>query len=301
MPGWKAMSVLIPGNYAGHRFLPNAAYDAMTQRQDRPQIFSRARHFGIYYTAKMKFETILTPAELPALARRDLRGTACVVFDILRATSTFVSALQNGAEKIIPVGEISGAVALRRQRPEILLAGERGGVKIRAAQSDGVDFDFGNSPREFTPEKVRGKTIVSTTTNGTRALRACAAAKMVLAASFLNLAATAEFLRGQDEILLVCAGTGENPAVEDILAAGALVELLSARADARPDISDSSEIARRAFAQSETELAAAIAGSQNGRRLRAIPELREDVAFCAQRDVFDLVALLHDGDRLRRA
>ena len=66
----------------------------------------------------MVIETILTPAELPALARRDLRATACVVFDILRATSTFVTALQNGAKEIIPVSEISEAVAIRKQQPD---------------------------------------------------------------------------------------------------------------------------------------------------------------------------------------
>ena len=106
-----------------------------------------------------------------------------------------------------------------------MLGGERNGVRISA---DGIDFDLGNSPREYTPEKVRGKTIVSTTTNGTRALRACVGAKTVLAASFLNLTATAEFLRRNnfENILLVCAGTGENPADEDIIAAGALVDAL---------------------------------------------------------------------------
>src|SRR5579864_4172144 len=142
----------------------------------------------------MIIETILTPAELPALAGRDLSRATCVIFDILRATSTFVTALQNGAREIIPASEISEAVALRQQQPEVLLAGERDGVRILAAQSGGVDFDFGNSPREFRPEKVRGKTIISTTTNGTRALRACAGAKLVMASSFLNLAATAKYL-----------------------------------------------------------------------------------------------------------
>src|SRR5580698_6488873 len=170
----------------------------------------------------MKIETILIPTELPALAHRDLTNTACVVFDILRATSAFVTALQNGAREIIPVSEIPEAVARRQQHPDVLLAGERDGVKIRASQSGGIDFDFGNSPREFRPEKVRGKTIVSTTTNGTRALRACANAKIVLASSFLNLAATAKYLNqsAPEEILLVCAGTGEGVALEDVLAAG---------------------------------------------------------------------------------
>ena len=97
-----------------------------------------------------------------------------------------------------------------------MLGGERDGVRIRAAQTGGTDFDLGNSPREFTPEKVRGKTIVSTTTNGTRALRACAGAKTVLAGSFLNLGATAEFIKKLQpaEVLLVCAGTRENRAMK---------------------------------------------------------------------------------------
>ena len=180
----------------------------------------------------MKIEAILTPAELPALAQRDLRATACVVFDVLRATSTFVTALHHGAKAIIPVSEIAEALQIKKsearsQKPElILLGGERNGVRI---STGGINFDLGNSPREYTPEKVRGKTIVSTTTNGTRALRACVGAKTILASSFLNLRATAEFLRRNnfENILLVCAGTGENQADEDVLAAGALCELLA--------------------------------------------------------------------------
>src|SRR6478736_5008057 len=106
----------------------------------------------------MKIETILTPAELPALAQRDLRETACVVFDVLRATSTFVTALHHGAKAIVPVSEISEALAFKnsefgiRNSEFILLGGERNGVKIRAVQTGGTDFDLGNSPREFTSE-----------------------------------------------------------------------------------------------------------------------------------------------------
>ena len=135
----------------------------------------------------MKIEAILTPAELPALARRDLRGTACVVFDVLRATSAFVTALRNGAIAVIPAAEISEALAIRNYGTgagSVLLAGERDGVKIRAAQTGGTDFDLGNSPREFTPEMVRGRTIVSTTTNGTRACAPVPAPKRSWPAAF---------------------------------------------------------------------------------------------------------------------
>ena len=236
----------------------------------------------------MKIETILTPAELPALAQRDLRATACIVFDVLRATSTFVTALHHGAKAIIPVSEIAEALAfekseIRGQRLEVvLLGGERNGVRISA---DGIDFDLGNSPREYTPEKVRGKTIVSTTTNGTRALRACVNAQTVLAASFLNLMATAEFLRrgNFENILLVCAGTGENTALEDVLGAGGLCELLARWGEttgepvfadsqhgsrgrsphqSNQELTDSAQIALRTYLEAKPNLAAVLASSE---------------------------------------
>jgi 2-phosphosulfolactate phosphatase len=247
----------------------------------------------------MKIEVILTPAELPALAGRDLRETICMVFDVLRATSTFVTALHNGAKAVIPVGEISEALAIRRKQPGVLLGGERNGLRISA---HGIDFDLGNSPREYTPEKVRGKTIVSTTTNGTRALRACAGSKMVLAASFLNLGATAKFIQVKHfkNVLLVCAGTGENRANEDVLAAGLLCEILSGGKTAGT-LSNSAEIARRAYAQVKSDLAAAVCNSENGRRLLAIPELRDDVAFCLQRDTHPLIARMEPDGAIQRS
>ncbi len=251
----------------------------------------------------MKIEAILTPAELPALAGRDLRDAACVVFDVLRATSTFVTALHNGAKAVVPVSEITEALAIRKRQPDVLLGGERDGVRIHAAQAGGIDFDLGNSPRECTPDKVRGKIIVSTTTNGTRALRACAGAKMVLASSFLNLAATAELVRKNQsaQVLLVCAGTRESTALEDVLAAGAFCDLLVdeppaptlaplGRGEGVLQMSDSAEIARRVYAKAKPDLFAIVRNSENARRLLAIPELRDDVAFCLQRDVCPLVA-----------
>ena len=250
----------------------------------------------------MKIETTLTPAEFGAIAKADLQDTACVVLDILRATSTFVTALHNGAKEIIAVREIAEAVAFKQDRDGILLAGERDGVRIQAAQSGGFDFDLGNSPREFRPEKIRGRTIVSTTTNGTRALRACSGAKTVLVASLLNLAATADYLQQNDfpEIMLVCAGTGQNAALEDMLAAGALAELLASRGLPVWPLPDATEMVRRAYWHARTDFAGVFDYTQNARRLRAIPELRGDVAFCRQRDVFNLVAVMGIDGGIRK-
>lgn len=242
-------------------------------------------------------EVLFTPAEFATLPHRDLSRTVCVVFDVLRATSTIVTALANGATAVIPVAEISEALAWREKLPGVLLAGERDGVRISGAVAGGVEFDLGNSPREFTPEIVRGKTIVMTTTNGTRALRACAAAESILAGSFLNLRATAQHLTNMtpDHVLLVCSGTGEAAALEDTLAAGALVGLLDGQPAAT---TDAAHMAHELCLRFETDLTGAMRFSANGSRLLANPQLRDDVAFCLQRDAFDLVAAMGRTGRI---
>src|SRR5438105_57373 len=140
-------------------------------------------------------EVLFTPADFAPLPQRDLSKATCIVFDVLRATSSMVTALANGADAILPLETIEEAITWRKKDRTILLAGEREGLRIRADLTGGIEFDLGNSPREFTGDKVRGRTIVMTTTNGTRALRACAKAQTVLVASFLNLNATVEMLR----------------------------------------------------------------------------------------------------------
>jgi phosphosulfolactate phosphohydrolase-like enzyme len=125
---------------------------------------------------------------------------------------------------------------------------------------------------------------------------------MVLAASFLNLGATAKFIQVKHfkNVLLVCAGTGENRANEDVLAAGLLCEILSGGKTAGT-LSNSAEIARRAYAQVKSDLAAAVCNSENGRRLLAIPELRDDVAFCLQRDTHPLIARMEPDGAIQRS
>lgn len=248
-----------------------------------------------------RLEVILSPAEFPALAARDLSGTVCVVFDILRATTSMITALANGAKEIIPVAEISEALALRKERPEVLLAGERDGVRIRAKLTGSIDFDLGNSPREFTAPAVAGRTIVMTTTNGTRALRACAGAKATLIASFLNLRVTTNWLREKhpSSLLLVCSGTYEEPALEDTLAAGAVCERIWPLY-AGGHVSDSAEIARRIYPLMQSNLLEAMKSARNGRRLLAHRELRDDVWLCLQRETVSLVAGLGADGAVRR-
>ena len=243
-------------------------------------------------------EVLFTPADFALVSQRDLSKTTCVVFDILRATSSIVTALANGAEAILPVETIEEALAWRKNDRTILLAGERDGLRIGAALTGGTEFDLGNSPREFADSRIRGHGIVMTTTNGTRALRACAKAQTVLVASFLNLDATAAMLRKDlpGELVVVCSGTFEEAALEDVLGAGALCELMVTGASQTVSTSDSVLMARRLFQQAKDNLLAAISQSRNGRRLLSRPVLGEDVAFCAQMNVFDrAVGMYGDG------
>jgi 2-phosphosulfolactate phosphatase len=241
-------------------------------------------------------EVLFTPAEFSALQPHGLAGVDCVVFDVLRATSSMLTALANGALKIYPVGAIADALALRGSHPGALLAGERDGVRILAAQTGGVDFDLGNSPREFTPERVAGREIIMTTTNGTRALAACRGARRILPGAFLNLGALARRIQAERSrrLLIICAGTFEEAAYEDVLAAGALCDLVWRQFDGGP-IADSARIARRIFLDAGADLAAAMDQSRNARRLLGVLELREDVAFCLRRDMLEATAELREG------
>lgn len=159
---------------------------------------------------------------LPDLARpEDLAGRTAVVIDVLRATTTIVHALAAGARAVVPCGEIAQArQTAQRLGTDALLAGERGGLPIPG-------FDLGNSPAEFIPPRVEGKTIVFTTTNGTRALLRCAGAECILLAAFVNFSAVCAELAGRDEVAIVCAGTDGHVTREDVLLAGAIVDDLA--------------------------------------------------------------------------
>jgi 2-phosphosulfolactate phosphatase len=198
------------------------------------------------------------------------------------------------------VEEISEALEIRHRNPVVLLGGERGGLRIGADQTGGIEFDLGNSPREYTSERVSGRTIVITTTNGTRSLRACAGAGITVVGSFLNLRAAAEFVlrRRPEELWLVCAGTGRGAALEDTLAAGAFCDLVISRLPSC-DVRDSAQITLQTYHHSKNDVVTAIRSSQNARRLLANPVLRDDVEFCLRRDCFSPVPVLGSDGVIR--
>lgn len=226
---------------------------------------------------------------LPSLVSpQDLAGSRCVVIDVLRATTTIVTALAAGAQAVVPCLTIEEAQAAAAGLPGLaVLGGERGGVAI-----DG--FDLGNSPAEYTPQRVGGKLVVLTTTNGTRALGHCHQAGEIVIASFLNRAAVCNHLAGRSRIEIVCAGTDGQVTREDVLLAGALVEGLNAAT--RWDTSDQAEIALdswRAVAGADDtarreRLACAMQASRGGRNLIELG-MQGDIELAAQTDISSLV------------
>jgi len=242
----------------------------------------------------MKIDVIFTPSEINGIKRTDLHEAICVVFDVLRATSVIVTALSNGAKSIIPAGSIHEALELKRKYPDALLAGERDGFKIPSSLTGGIEFDFGNSPREFNPEKVSGKNIIITTTNGTRAIKAAEGAKEILICSLLNLKATVNYIASLKPsfALFVCSGTKDRLTSEDVLAAGKLTDNLS---DLNPDLSDSAIVARDFFQFHRDNLNNIGALSAHARKLLSHKELADDVPYCMQCDCLDLVAAYKNG------
>jgi 2-phosphosulfolactate phosphatase len=219
-----------------------------------------------------------------------------VVFDVLRATTSMLTALANGASAVFPVSTIEEAVGRRRMDPSVLLAGERGGRRIR----EGAEFDLGNSPREFSREAVGGRTIVMTTTNGTRALRACSRAARTLAGAFLNMGALVREIRRMrpQSLLVVCGGTMDQAALEDAAAAGMLCRGVWSDFD---EFSDSAVMARRLYEGLNGDLLGAMRLSRNGRRLLADEALKDDVPACLGTDSLDLIAELQGDGGVRAA
>jgi len=147
-----------------------------------------------------------------------------VVIDVLRATSVFTYATRSGVREVVPVLDVETALRLKLNYPpeKVLLGGERQGLPIKG-------FDLGNSPQHYTPDKVSGKTLIFTTTNGTVAMYAASAARLIYIASFLNAAAVVECLQNEDNITIICAGTNGKETEEDLLLAGCLTFRLTQR------------------------------------------------------------------------
>ncbi|MFD2672755.1 2-phosphosulfolactate phosphatase [Marinicrinis sediminis] len=224
-------------------------------------------------------------ASINELHTQELLGKTVMVIDVLRATSSIVTAFAHGCEAIIPVETVSQARQWN-EKQEYLLGGERFCKKISG-------FDFGNSPLEFTQADLTGKKLVMTTTNGTRALQKTHKGSRVLTASFLNGKAAVKYgMDSHRDWVLVCAGTRDQFSLEDGLCAGYLLDMLAA---VQPDaqMNDMGQAMLSAYRHTESNLVHTLLNCENGRKMIK-NGMKEDVHFCAQMNAYAIVPLLQE-------
>jgi 2-phosphosulfolactate phosphatase len=232
---------------------------------------------------------------LPSLFEPEiLQDGVAVVIDVLRATSTIVAALNSGAKCIIPCGEVDEARQISSRFPTgaAILGGERGGMRISG-------FDFGNSPAEYEAGRVNERTIVFTTTNGTRALNRARLARRVLVAAMLNLSAVVAALSAESgTIHIVCAGTDGRVTLEDALVAGTIVHCLEVKGLDFDLLDDSTRLARSLYLTQSQDYDGTLALFRTSRGGLNLIDcgLDSDIAFCARVDQFAIVPELFASD-----
>lgn len=233
---------------------------------------------------KRKIEVCFSPALFPYYENRE---AVVVVTDILRASSAIVTAFMNGVDRIIPVGTLEEAKAYKERG--FMVAAERDGI-VR-------DFaDFGNSPYNFSPERVRGNQIVYSTTNGTNAIHLASSGKQVLIGAYLNISALAgHIVRSGSDLLILCAGWKNKFNLEDTLFAGALSKMVLE--DERfYTICDATLGAMDLYEAAEGDMMAYIEKVAQRHRLRK-NKLDDVIGYCHELDLTKLIPVL-EGDQL---
>lgn len=208
-----------------------------------------------------------------------------LVIDVLRATSTIVTAIYNGCRAVVPVTSVKDAqeTGQRFDRKDVLLCGERGGRKI-------AGFDLGNSPLEYTRERIEDKVLVFTTTNGTRALKLCDHAEVVWITSLLNLSAVkAEVLQTSGGVTIVCAGQEGKESFEDSMCAGLLVHALQ-----KCQTFQLSENACKVQKMAQAAGGSLFAASSHAAHLETIG-FGADLEYCARIDEYEIVPVYKNG------
>ncbi len=233
----------------------------------------------------MKIDVHFTP-----LGVGELAGRGVVVVDVLRATTTIVTALANGAKAVIPAATSEEAVRLASnlEKDGVLLAGERRCVKIEG-------FALGNSPREMEPAAVAGKTVVLATTNGTPALVAAQGGDPVLVGAPVNFKALVERARAvlaeRRDLVILCAGREKQFAIEDAYMAGRLVKAVK-KGLRKLELNDAARVALGLTGELEG-WKEALEDSEAARQLAEV-DLAEDVDFAARADRFGVVPTYAD-------
>jgi 2-phosphosulfolactate phosphatase len=219
-----------------------------------------------------------------------LSNQVVVVIDVLRATSTMVHTMSQGALEIIPVATVEEAFQMAKvfHRSSVILGGERGSKRIQG-------FDLGNSPQEYVAEKVKGKKLILTTTNGTKAFHFVSSGKDILVGSFFNIGAIAQKCLELDrELFIFPSGDEGKFSLEDTVCGGMLIELIIKKGKMPITLTDASQCARILYQRLGTNLVETFRLSHHGKEL-INRGFEEDLAYCAQIDTTDIVPEFKDG------
>lgn len=214
----------------------------------------------------------------------DVNDTAVVVVDILRATSCMTTALACGIAGIRPFAALEDALAMKQKG--YFTAGERNGEKVNG-------FDLGNSPFEYMSERLKGKKVAFTTTNGTQAIAKSIGASEIIIGSFLNLDAVVNHLKkGSHNILIVCAGWKGKMNLEDTIFAGAIVEFVS---DIANPICDAPLAAHYLYKQAKGDMVGFLKNSSHVKRLNRL-DIHKDIEFCLTPNQYQVVPVLRNDE-----
>ncbi len=241
----------------------------------------------------MQIQTHFTPHEVDEIA---LREKTAVVIDVLRASTTVITALSNGARELIPTPTV--AVAAR------IAGGLAGDVTIRGGAQLGKiieGFAIGNSPLEYTEERVRDKSIVYSTTDGSPLFLKAKYAKHTLVCGFVNVGTVAGFLKGHAvDVEIICAGNRGRFAIEDAVCAGMLLHLLGEEADIELGLCDASIAAHSLYRTHYRNLHRMLRQSEAGKALEGLG-YADDLKYCAGVDTVPVLPFLDDNMlRLRK-
>jgi len=230
----------------------------------------------------MKAHVLLSPLNADELFFSE---KTTVVIDVLRATSSVVAALKNGAREVIPVETME--FAMKISGGQNILAGERNSAKIEG-------FDFGNSPLEFTEEATAGKSVIFYTTNGSKALVRAKFSKNLFVASYLNITAVAEkLIELNEDFLILCAGDNGMFSLEDTLCAGKLIEIVDSKISGL-QLTDAAKASLKLNAVCGDDILSTLKETEHGKELIEAG-FEKDLEFISQIDFTDIVPFLESG------
>jgi 2-phosphosulfolactate phosphatase len=236
--------------------------------------------------AKRNIQVCMTPKLFGLYADKK---SIVVVVDVLRATSSMCIAFENGVEKLIPVSTVEEALEYRNGDRGYILAAERNGKPVKS-------FDFGNSPQVYLDMDVKGRTVVMTTTNGTKSINIAKKDHDVVVGSLLNLDALAKWLIKQDrDVIIFCAGWKGKFNLEDTLFAGALAEQLFAT-DLYDNSCDAAQASQVLWDRAKDDLFGFLENSSHRKRLAKL-NIDSDVHFCLKVNQTNKIPILK-GDIL---